>query len=251
LYAVAALWGPTPTDEAVERCRQILADASGDRRTEGLITSVLARLVAMAGDTELGLRLSDEGRAILHETGRTTAACSTSLDSAGVAHLAGRPELAEQDLRRDYQALEELGERFLLPTVAAELARTLYIEGSDAEADRFATLAQRMAPEDDVATQALWRSVRACVLARSGSPAEGAQLAREAVDLLAGTDSLISQADAELALAEVLHAAGRRTEATEAAGRAAELVERKGDVITAARARSMASSFEEGSPAAA
>ncbi|MGH3141081.1 MAG: AAA family ATPase, partial [Gaiellales bacterium] len=43
-FAVAAVYGPTPVPEAIEECSRIVADATGDRRTEGLVLGALAHL---------------------------------------------------------------------------------------------------------------------------------------------------------------------------------------------------------------
>src|SRR6266542_964075 len=48
--AFAALYGPTPVREAIERCQQVLVQATGDRKAEALALSVLARLEGMEGE---------------------------------------------------------------------------------------------------------------------------------------------------------------------------------------------------------
>jgi ATP/maltotriose-dependent transcriptional regulator MalT len=104
----------------------------------------------------------------------------------------------------------------------------------------FSRACEETAAPEDVASQVLWRSTRAKVLARRGEaePAEAA--AREAVEIADRSDLLNTQADARLDLAEVLTAAGRVGEARAAAAEAARLYERKGNRPSLARARAAA-----------
>ena len=87
---------------------------------------------------------------------------------------------------------------------------------------RCATRASGSPRAEDLATQAIWRGVRAKVLARRGRHEEAEALAREAVALVEPTDLLTDQGDALLALAEVLELRGGRAEAAAAAGEALE-----------------------------
>jgi hypothetical protein len=169
--------------------------------------------------------------------GKSVVTASTSLDSCGVEMLAGDPEAAERDLRRDYEALEQMGEKYLLSTVAAELAGVLAEQDRDEEAERYTDVAEELAADDDLTSQALWRWVRAEVLARGGEDAEAQKLAREATDLLGETDSLVAQADALLAQADVVALGGREDEALVHTREALALYEQKGDVVSAAKAR--------------
>ena len=90
-----------------------------------------------------------------------------------------------------------------------------------------------------MAPQALWRSVRAKVLAGRVHAAEAEELAREAVRLIRTTDAPVMQADALLDLAEVLHRSARPEEARAVAAEAKGLYELKGNTAAAARAASL------------
>ena len=78
------------------------------------------------------------------------------------------PPAAEAELRRDYEALAAMGERNYISTTAAFLAEALYRQGRDEEALRMTEESEEIAAADDVATQYLWRSVRAKLVARQG-----------------------------------------------------------------------------------
>jgi class 3 adenylate cyclase/tetratricopeptide (TPR) repeat protein len=229
-YAIAALHGPTPVSEAIDHCETIASEAQGDRRTQGLVTSILAALLGMHGDFDRARRLSAEARSLLAELGPTVAGASTSLEASRIETLAGDLPAAELALRRDYEALTQLGERYLLSTVAGELARVLYAQGRLDEAEKCSRHAQELADPDDIASTTLWRTVQAKLLAQKGNRDAALILIGEAVDLLKRTDSVVAQAETLVDLAEVLRLAGRRKEADDVLKGAAELFEAKGNV---------------------
>jgi predicted ATPase len=224
----AVLHGPTHVDEAIACCEEIARSDLEDRQAKGLALCALAQLHALQGDVQRGRRLYVEGRALLEDVGGRLVAASTSLDSAVVEMLGGRPDAAEAELRRDYATLEQLGETYLIPTVAAMLAHAVDAQGRHEEAIALSVTAEELSALDDVDAQTLWRTARAKALSGLGRHAEAAQLAREAVDLLRQTDALVMQADALTALARVLVAGERPDEAAAAVTEAVSLYERKG-----------------------
>ena len=244
-YAMAVVWGPTSVPEAIARCEEIVEQAGDDRRTIGLVKSLLGRLEAMRGDFPRARALAREARATLEDMGKSVITASTSLDSCGVEMLAGDLAAAERDLRRDFEALEEMGEKYLLSTVAAELANVLAERDCNDEAERYTRVAEELAADDDLTSQALWRWVRAKVLARRGETEHALALAREATRMLSETDSLVARADALVALSEVAAVAGRAAEAASGAERALGLYERKGDLVSAAKARTLLAELSE------
>ena len=82
--------------------------------------------------------------------------------------------------------------------------------------------------------------MRAEALARRGEHAAAIELARAAVEIAAATDALLDHADARLALAAALRAAGRGAEADAEEQRAIELWEAKGATLLAERATGQA-----------
>jgi hypothetical protein len=82
-----------------------------------------------------------------------------------------------------------------------------------------------------------WRAALAKVRARRGSFEEAESLAREAIDLVETTDALNQQGNVYLALAEVRRLAARNDEASAAVAAAVAAFERKGNVVSAGRAR--------------
>jgi hypothetical protein len=90
-------------------------------------------------------------------------------------------------------------------------------------------------------TQVIWRGVEAKILAHQGHFEEAETLARGAVALVAPTDLLSHRGDAMLDLAEVLRASSQIDTYHSVVQTALSLYEKKGNVIGAARARSLLS----------
>jgi tetratricopeptide (TPR) repeat protein len=106
-----------------------------------------------------------------------------------------------------------LKERYLLSTVAAELARVVYSKGRYEDAERLSETAEDLAAEDDIASQGLWRSARSKVLARRGEHERALALGEEAVKLLEQTDAAMIRTEILTDFAEALRLTGRSAEA--------------------------------------
>ncbi|MGH9173398.1 MAG: tetratricopeptide repeat protein, partial [Vicinamibacterales bacterium] len=228
-YAVSALYGPAPVADAIEHCEQLAQQSSGDKRTEALIRSALAQLYAMRGDFAHARDCYRDARGALEDLGIGVLAAATSTDSGRVEILADDLDAARRELERDYLRLGEMGETFLRSTIGGLLGRVAYAQGKFDEADRLTHEVEAAAAADDVDAQALWRGVRAGVLARRGELDEARRLAREAVDMRRGMDSPALQAEALSDLAEVEGLAGDAVAAAAILREAAELYARKGD----------------------
>lgn len=236
-FISAALMGPTPVSEAVARCEELLASSTGNKRLEGRVLCLLAPLRAMQGDFDAARDAYARGRALLEEIGGKLIAASTIFNLSTVEMLAGNVAAAEQALRDEFDRLEEMGETFYRSTVAAHLAIALAAQERYDEAAHFTEVAEELATDDDVYSQALWRSARAKILANADQFDPAVELAREAVDLLATSDGLVKHASALLALAEVLARSGRTTDAAKVAEDALALFEKKGNRIAAKSTR--------------
>jgi len=234
--AFCALYGPTPVPAALAECERLLPQAQGDRKAEAHILLMMSNLEAMRGSFDTARDLYRRSRAAMEELGWKMQAARTSLVSGPVEILAGDPTAAEAELRRDFAALEAMGERNYISTTAGFLAEALYQAGSIDEAEEFASRCRELAAPDDVVTQMLWRTVLAKVLSARGAFEQAEALGRQAVDLTRSTDEPDSKGLALIDLAEVLAAAGKEVEAAQAAGQAAAVFEAKGNLVSAARA---------------
>jgi ATP/maltotriose-dependent transcriptional regulator MalT len=130
-----------------------------------LIACSIAHLEAMRGDFEQARSLYRKSRAIFEEFGWKLQAALTSIDSGPIEILAGDLDRAVDELRRDHDTLDEMGEQNYISTTAAFLAEALYRQGKLDEAEGYTVLSEKVAASDDVSSQFLWRSVRARILA--------------------------------------------------------------------------------------
>src|SRR5215469_3350597 len=231
--AQSALFGPTPVSEAIAICEQVLGRVTEDRKATALTEAALAHLEAMRGNfAEARLRYR-HSRALLEEFGWRLTAAGTSLDSAPVEMLAGDLEAAEAELRRDYQTLDQMGERTHLSTTAGLLAEVLYRQDRHTEAAEFAANCRALASSDDVSSQFIWRCVDAKLLARDGAHERADALIREALELIGASDLLDWQGNGFLDLAEVCRLCGDVGQALDALARASERFGAKGNIVSA------------------
>jgi class 3 adenylate cyclase/tetratricopeptide (TPR) repeat protein len=245
LLAMALYFGPTPAEDAIARCTDLLADVS-EHTIEAAIWSSLAGLLAMRGDFAEARRLWGAAGERYEELGlgyRRAVRCTIGAD---IEALAGDAHAAEQELRRGYETLEHMGEKGARVVVAAYLADTLCRAGRDDEAAEYADIVAELAAGDDVVPQALCRCVRAKLFARHREADRAEELAREAVGMVEGMDFPDLQALTLLSLAEVLDAAGKGGESSEIVDRAQALYEKKGNV--AAGRRMVSETNTEGRP---
>lgn len=238
LLALSALSGPTPVNEAVARCRRLITEAGDDRLVKANVARYLAVLEAMRGDFADATALVGEARATYEDLGmHLTAQAAISLAYGAIGLLAADYRAAGIQLRAGLDALEEMGDRGYLSSVAAFLAQALYGQGRLDEADDLARRAQANAAPDDLWSQVLSRGTRAKVSASRGTHEEAERHAREAVRLAAATDALDLHGNALVDLADTLALAGRNEEAAACVVDALRLYERKGNDVSAERAR--------------
>jgi class 3 adenylate cyclase/tetratricopeptide (TPR) repeat protein len=236
-YATVALLGPTPVREVIAKCEQLMTEVAEDRKAVAIVSGVLAVLKAMEGSFDEARSLYQAGRRMLEELGRSVPAASTSTESSRVEMLAGDYVAAEQELRRDYEALGAMGEKYLRSTVAGNLSRALYGQGRLDEARAFAEITRDLAAPDDTASQVLWRGTQARIAASAGMADEAITLAEEALELVSETASPSLIADATSELGDVLATLGRRESAISRWAEALSVYERKGDRVSAGRMR--------------
>jgi ATP/maltotriose-dependent transcriptional regulator MalT len=230
--------------QAIEVCRQVLSDLGGDQRAEAYVRRSIANLEAMQGRFEEARRLYRDSRRTLEELGwRHGAALTAAAASGPIELLADDPAAAERELRRDYQALDRMGERNYICTTSALLAEALYRQGRFDESEHFTDVTQTLAAADDVTTQVLWRGVRAKLRARQEQFGDARALADEALQIISTAQDPDAQANALLDMGEVLRLERENARAREVVAQAASLFNKKGNIVAEARARTVLESL--------
>jgi class 3 adenylate cyclase len=190
----------------------------------------LAAAVAMhAGRFDEARTHARRARTVAAERGMDLHDQSSGMVLGQIELMAGDAEAAERVLRESCDRLAELGETGYRSTVAGFLAEALYELGRDDEAQEILDLVAQIAQSDDVEPQLRLRTVGARLLARRGDHEAAVRLARQGIELASTTDYLDLNAQAHLALAEVLRASGSPGE-TDALRAALDFYERKESV---------------------
>jgi predicted ATPase/DNA-binding SARP family transcriptional activator len=234
---------PVPIDVAISRAEQYLEAASGDPWAEAGVLQPLVLLYGYAG------RFSDARAAITRARSAQTR-CGARIESAvssGVAGviemIAGDPAAAEAELKQGCAALRAMGERGFLSTMLASLAEAEYALGRFGEAHRQAEEAEALATADDLDAQVRSRATRAKVLAQRGQFTTARQLADAAEALIAPTNWAITQAEIQVAKAEVAKLAGVPAEAAASLRTALRIYQERHAVALADQARAALASL--------
>jgi ATP/maltotriose-dependent transcriptional regulator MalT len=232
------VFGPTDTEETVRRCDDLLQrfPERGQLQAFALVSRGMS--LGMRGEFEEAHSSMARGRSMLQDLGMLVSWGATSFVSATI-DLRRDPAGAERELRGGYEVLERMGETGFLSTVAAFLAEALYQQGRGEEAEAMTVASETLAPSDDLASQAIWRTVRAKLLAGRGKFDQADVLSREAVEMLDPTDWLFEKGLTQLAHAEVHLMAHRDDQAVTMLLRARETFELKGATLWAATVRAL------------
>ena len=230
-------YGPFPVEEG-------LAFFDAHPAADSFHAAFRGQLEAMHGNFDAARRDIRVARDRARELGQRLAEAGHSMQEAEIELNAGDAGRAAEVALEGVAALEALGERGWLSTVAGHAAEALYRLGRDDEAWRLTEKAEQAGASDDVITQMQIRQVRAKLLARRGEYAEAERLAREAVAWGEPTDALEYKATASYDLAIVLDSAGKRDEALSALAEARPLYEQKGHTVGTSRVDEMCAELD-------
>jgi tetratricopeptide (TPR) repeat protein len=238
--------GPTPSEQALRRCTELLRRADGDKKCMASAVTAQAVLHAALGDFDEARRSLARAHAMLEEVALTVWLAGPYAQAVGwVGLLAEDPGAAERGLRAGFDVLQEIGEMMWFSTVAGLLGEAVLLAGRWDEAEALAGASRNAAAPDDVYSQVVWRTVTSAVHAHSGRGQSAEELAREAVDLVRPTDFLNLHWYAFLNLARVMELLGRNPEAAAAADEAAEAARLKGSPVAERRAEETAARLRQ------
>ena len=236
-FALAAVLGDAPVEPTIAQYAADLANTQTNRTTEVRLRGALAGLTAMAGRFDEARGHLTAAVGITDRLGLRVRAVSLAYLGGYVELLAGDPAAAADRLHAGAEECAQMGERYVLSNLLALLAQARYAQGVLAEAAQLASDAERAAPADEVVAQATARAARGKALARLGRVEQAVSAARSAFDIVSGTGLSTVEADVLLDLAEVLELLGDPIGARLAASDALSRYQRKGNVISGARAR--------------
>jgi class 3 adenylate cyclase len=225
----AYLLGPEPADELLQQFDRLLPGGSHPGRLLNR-ARLLAMLDRHAEAWPVALDASDRLRDL------TGGGDGGEHCLAEIATLAGDHNTAVRYSRIYCDRLEAHHQYANLSTWAPTLGRSLCALGRYEESELLAEQGRALGDQQDATTQALWRQVKALVLAHRGQHAEAESLAREAVAIIEETDGLNLQGDALCDLAEVL-SDGSSNEAAAVLEQALERYERKRNLAMVRRVR--------------
>ncbi len=235
------MYGPFPADTVRSKLTGMRELMRTSPRMEQACLMLEAFLAGEAGEFVEATSCYERADAILGELDMKMIRHLMQQHPAGFALRQGRPEEAVRIFRLSYDGLGEVGATGFRSTVATSMARALYQCGELDEAVRFAILGEEMGGPEDITNFASGRGVRAMVLADRGELDEAEKFGRSAVDYAFRTDFPGTQAEAFLALAYVLRAAGRDGEWGALVDQAIARLEIRGDVDAASQVRRLRS----------
>ena len=222
-------WGPTPCIDALRELDGLQAEADGSIGVGAQIASDASTLLWMIGEFDEGRRVSEEGHLQRSQLGRRIADAHSAQNLGWLELMAGHPEEAERILGEAADVLWALDSVGPAQILSCMHAYALYALARYDEAERAAMKGWDPTGVDS-AGNVYSLSVRGMVAARRGVFDEGEKLAREASAMIDQGDFINDQADARIALAEVLQLAGRAPEAAEAVQQALDRYRAKGNV---------------------
>jgi ATP/maltotriose-dependent transcriptional regulator MalT len=234
---VCSYFGWVRVDDAfdvLDRAARLRGESIGARAHD---LRVRGALLGMTGRFDEARSMFQEAERLYDELGAPRIKITSSQVVAETLRLEGRLDEAERVLREMNDAYDAIGETGFNSTVCGVLAHVLCDQGRLDEAEAYIVRSREMAAEDDFASQALWRTVQARVLAHRGDLGDALTLADEAAAITARTDYLDWQGQGHEVRGDVLAAAGRAHDARRAYETALERFERKGNVVAAARVR--------------
>jgi class 3 adenylate cyclase len=233
---------PVPAASALRRCRELLAQASGERPAEAGALAGIALLEGVRGNFEEARSAEAQSSAIAKELGLAFFLAVGGIWRGEIEMLAGDFAAAEESLRATVEFLQARAERSFYPTAAVLLAGAHLHQGQVAEAWENLKAGEAATASDDIFTVVGAHGVRARLLGVAGRKAEAEESARKGVELALQADDLSLQAEAFLDLAGVVEDTSVKTEALTSA---AAVAERKGNVVLGERARARLAELRE------
>jgi DNA-binding SARP family transcriptional activator/type II secretory pathway predicted ATPase ExeA len=232
--------GPTPVEEAIERCEELRRAGSGRPVLEARIERCQSQLCAMAARADEARDHERRASAVLDRLPYREDVASRRF-VANTHLLLGETAAAERQLLVMWERFGDESERarsYMSAFTASMLALLCCDAGRWDDAECWLARAAGVPVPAASPPGMLRPAVGARIAAHRGELDEARRAAKQAVELADRTDSLNWRARVWLALAEVLRTCGRTEEAGGAIETAIRLYEHKGNVAAAESVRS-------------
>jgi class 3 adenylate cyclase/predicted ATPase len=239
------IFGSVPVEEGLRYVDGVVDRLGHLPAIRGFALHVVAHLRARLGEFDLAREALEEWRGRFRELGQIEQYAITAGCVWDVCSWAGEWEQGERALREGCELLEQMGEKSFRSTSLAYLGEALYRQGRLDEAERCSAMSEELGASDDLVNEAVWRALRAKVIAARGDLDTAEALAREAVATAARTDYFELAAGTWLDLAEILQVADKVEDAASAAQEALAGYRQKGNLVGAERAADALRAIEE------
>jgi class 3 adenylate cyclase/tetratricopeptide (TPR) repeat protein len=239
----AMIFGRTPVTEALAFVDEELAWAR-ERGLPALEADALLGgpyVYARLGRFDEARDRLERSKAICRELGIAYGLAEAHMAGAELEMLAGDAEAAERELRDAIAAATEMGASRYIALYRTRLSHVLVALGRDADA-----LVELEAARPVYESAPKWKAARARVLARRGLTSDAVEVAREAVESMAGTDDITAHAEVLVDLAEVLRVDGDLMGAQAALAEALALHEQKGNLVSVEWCRRLLAELQAG-----
>jgi len=230
----ALVRGPTPVPIGIARAERVIDQYPANRGAEAYMCHALAHLRARLGEFDAAREAAERYRRFLHDTGQMIGYWRGAEVLFDIEMLAGDAATATAVAEEAYTKLVERDDRW--PYLCAFVAQARFALGRYADAAEVAEVAASSAVAVE---RALGFGVLARVRAREGDATAAERLIDESVAIVERTDFLFDRGTVQLDRAEVMELLGRNEDARIARERALEMFEEKGDIVSAARTRSL------------
>jgi class 3 adenylate cyclase/tetratricopeptide (TPR) repeat protein len=212
----AYYWGDSPASLGLDLCLQLLERWPSSPVMRSRVACFKARFLAMQGRSDEAHRDLAEWLRSAEELGDRYSLDARAFTTVTIADMEGDADTALSELAWSIERLEEGGQRGLVSTLYGIQSTFLARVGRWDDAAESARLGRERSHPDDLDSEALWRWAEALVTAHRGDAEAGLALLREAIAIIDRTDETMFQANARMALADMLERQGDTADARDA-----------------------------------
>ena len=223
----AYYWGSSPATEGLALCTEMLERWPSSPIVRSRAWCFRARFFAMLGRFDEAHRDLADWLRSADELGDRYSLHSRAFTTATIAEMEGDLDTALDEVAWSLERLEADGQRGLVATLYGLQGIFLARIGRWDDAAESARRAREQSHPDDLDSESLWRWATAQVMAHTADPEGALALLREAIAIIDRSDETMFQANARMALADLLQRQGDTGAARTALSEALDLYRAK------------------------